>query len=521
MEQSLSGKIIRNTFYNVIGHFFGIFIGLFLTPYIISRIGLERFGIWAIAGVVTGYFGMFDFGIGMSFVKHIAEFYAKKDYNKINEIVNSGLLFYSIFAVIIISSAPLYVDPILRFFKIPKDLYSEALFAFFAGIIFFSISNALSIFPALQSGLQRMDISNKTGIIISVPAAAGTIFVLQNGWGLRGLIINNAVIFVMAGLANIAIAFRIFPELKISPFLFTPGMLKKLFGYGVKLQIARISSMIAVNIEKLLITRYLSIGLVTFFQLASSIVENVKSVSLLFISALMPAFSEIDARGGRKELIDSYIRGTKYLGLIAIPLFMFVIITAPQIMRIWMGIGYEKSVWIIRILGIGWLYAVLAGVRGVVVQAIGKPEMEMKGGLAVAILNIPLSIIFIIKFGFVGAALGTMLALFLGGTYAFMILHRELRIPVYFFIKATVLKSVFACLIIGSFFWGLARLSQGILFELNRISILGIFLIEAILFFGIYLGALSYAKPLDERDLATLFKDKRHFARNLLSRLSR
>ncbi|MDP3786627.1 MAG: MATE family efflux transporter, partial [Candidatus Omnitrophota bacterium] len=125
IEQSLSQKIVRNTIFNAVGRFWGILVALFLTPYIIHHIGIERFGILAIVGAITGYFGLFDFGIGTSFVKYIAEFYAKKEYKKINQVVNTGFIFYSVFAILIIILAFFIINPILTLFKIPAHLYDE------------------------------------------------------------------------------------------------------------------------------------------------------------------------------------------------------------------------------------------------------------------------------------------------------------------------------------------------------------------------------------------------------------
>ena len=93
-RSNISQKIVKNTFYNMIGKFFGILAALFLTPYIIRHIGIERFGLWAIVGVMTGYFGLIDCGIGTSFVKYIAEFYTKKEVDKINQLVSTGVIFY-------------------------------------------------------------------------------------------------------------------------------------------------------------------------------------------------------------------------------------------------------------------------------------------------------------------------------------------------------------------------------------------------------------------------------------------
>lgn len=521
IEESISKKVVRNTIFNAIGRFWSILVALFLTPYIIGHIGIERYGIWAIVGVLTGYFGLLDFGIGASFVKYISEFYAKKDYGKINQVVNTGFVFYSILAIFIIAVAFLFVHSLLAFFKIPAYLYNETVFVFLLGIMIFGVSNALSPFQAIQGGLQRMDITNKVSIAISVPMILGTVFFLEKGYGLPGLMVNSAIILSISNIINIIIAFKILPELKFNPFVFSRTMFKKQFDFGYKLQIARISSMISVHIDKLLIAYFLSVGLVTFYQLGSSVIEHVKSISLLLVTAILPAFSEINAKGERKKLIDGYIRGTKYLSLVAVPLFIFIIISAPQIMMVWLGEGYEKSVWIIQILGIGWFCAVLSAVRTVVVQAIDKPVIEMNAGLVAVILNIPLSILFISLFGFVGVALGTSIALFFSATYGFVKLHQEFQLSGRHFIKTTILKTTAICVFIGVTLLGLTNALQGVLSGSSRIAALTLFLIQAILFFGFYLTVLFYTKPFDNTDLMLLLKDRPLLIQRLMTGFSK
>ncbi len=520
-EQSLSQKIIRNTIYNIIGRTWGILVTLFLTPYIIRHIGIERFGIWAIIGVITGYFGLLDFGIGTSFVKYIAEFYSKREYGKINQVVNTGFIFYSIFAIFLIIIGFAIVGPLLNFFKIPSYLSNETTFVFLLGIIILSVSNALSPFGAIQGGLQRMDITNKVAMGLSVPNILGTIFFLERGYGLPGLMVNNAIFLIISSIANLIIAFKVLPELKFDLSLFTNEMFKKLFSYGYKLQIAKTASMAAVHSDKLLITYFLSIGLVAFYQLGSSIVECTKSIILLFLTALLPAFSEIDAKREREKLIDGYLRGTKYLMLIVVPLFNLVIISAPQIMMVWMGVGYERSGWIIQILGIGWFWALLTGMRSIVTQAIGKPEIEMRSGLIAVILNIPLSIIFIIQFGFLGVAFGTSVALFFSALYGLLRLHQELQISFAVFVKASCLKIIIPCLSISLPLYFLVKTSQGFLFQPSRITSLLVLIIQSSLFFGIYLKVLSCIKPLDKNDIAFLLKDKLPVIQRLAIRFSK
>lgn len=502
---SISQKIVRNTLFNVVGSGWGILVALFLTPYIINHIGIERYGVWAIVGVLTGYFGLLDFGIGSAFIKYISEFYARKDYVKINQLVNTGFTFYGILTVIIIGLGFLLIDPILHLFNIQAGLYNEARFVFLIGIMIFGVSNSLSPFTAIQPGLQRMDVSNKVNIAISFPQIAGTIFFLESGYGLSGLIVNNAIVLVIGIIINFIIAFRILPELRFTPSLFTGEMFKRLFRFGYNLQLAKIFCVITLTIDKLLITYFLSIGLVTFYQLGSSIVERTKGILLLPVPALFPAFSEIDAKGEKGKLIEGYTRITKYLSLIAIPIYIFVIISASQIMTVWMGPGYEKSARIIQILSIGHLLAILsAGVGNAVLQGIARPDIEMKAGILNVVVNLPLSIFLILKFGFMGAAFATMLSWSITATYYFIRLHQILKIPIIAFIKATFIKTIILCLFNGAIIWSLTAIAHSFLLDSNRIIGLIILIIQLGLFIALYLIGLYFLKPFDKIDIDIL-----------------
>ena len=510
LNESILQKIIRNTIFNTIGRFWGILVALFLTPYIIGHIGVDRFGIWAIVGVLTGYFGLLDFGIGTSFVKYISEFYAKEDYKKINQVVNTGFIFYSIFAASIITLGFFIINPLLNFFNIPSDLHSEALFVFLLGIVLFSISNALSVFGAVQTGLQRMDITNKVAIAISIPNIAGTIFFLERGYGLPGLMINNAIILAISSIINIIVAFRILPELRFNPMLFISGkMLKKLFSFGYKLQFAKIADIITFQTDRLLIAHFLSIGLVGFYQLGSSITQKMRQIPLLLVSAMLPAASEMDAKQEKEKLQELYIKGSKYLIFVSFPLVFFVIASAHLIMLIWMDSGYQKSVWIIQLLAIGYLVNLIAGVGVSVATAVAKPEFQMRAALITAISNIILSIILIIMIGFIGVAIGTTVSLIIGPLYFFAKLHSHLQIPLRNFIRQVILMPLIASFLSALLIHGV---NSGIIsanLPSNRLTNLCIFAFGGILFLGTYLAVILKSKYLDEYDLRLL---KKHFS---------
>ncbi|MFH2035965.1 MAG: oligosaccharide flippase family protein, partial [Candidatus Zixiibacteriota bacterium] len=469
----------------------------------------------------TGYFGLLDFGIRSSFVKYISEYYGRKENDKINQVVNTGFIFYFIFGIVIVGLGFLLLNSLLGIFKIPPELFDESRLVLLLGIIAMTLMNVSTVFESIPMGLQRMDVSNKIMIAVSFPNIIGTILFLEMGYGLVGLMLSRIIIILLSGVINFIISFKVLPSFRFG-FLMPKGdMFKRLFTFGYKIQLASIYSMITLSIDKLLIGYFLSIGSVTFYQLGNVITGTIKGMVALPASVLLPAFSEIDGRGEREKLIEGYQRTSKYLALIALPLFSFIIMSASQIMTVWMGEGYEYSARIIQILAIGHLASILAGgIGNQLLRGMGRPEVEMHAGLINVMVNLPLSIFFIIHFGLLGAAIGTMISWTLASFYYFRRLHQIIQLPMGSFIRTTFLKIMGICLCLGLPLWGGALLSQHLLFESNRLTALVILIIQVLLFWSGYFVMLYYLKPLDKIDSMVLLQSRFPRLKKIIAKFS-
>ena len=514
-SKQISYKIIRNTLFNAIGRFWGILLVLIITPYIIHHIGKERYGIWAIAGVITGYFELFDFGIGTSFEKYISEYFIKKDYRSLNEVINTGLLFYFIFGVVVVILYFLSIKPLIGLFNIPNNLNTETYTVFNLTIIIFAVANPLRVFAAIQSGLQRMDISNKIAMAISVPNIAGTLYFLEFGYGLPGLMFNNLIMVLLAGLINILVAYKILPELKFSPLMFTRKMFKSLFSYGYKLQISRFANLVSFQTDRLLITHFLGLGLVVYYQLGSSILNRIRQILLLSISALVPTVSEINAKNEKEYLNALYLRGSKYLIFFSIPVMLFIITNASLILLAWMGAGYEKSALVIQVLAAGYFAATVTGVASSIAAGVARTDIDMKFGILLSSLNLSLSIILIIKIGFIGVVLGTSISLIFASFIFIRMFHNCFStIPLKSFYRLFYKPSI-ACALPVLIILLINQSFQNTIVPYGRIIYLTILLINGIIFSTVYIGIIILTKYFDTNDIV-IFKDKIPFLRKLL-----
>jgi O-antigen/teichoic acid export membrane protein len=482
-SEPISSKIIRNTIFNAIGRCWAIIIVLILTPYIIHHIGEKRYGIWVIVGVITGYFGLFDFGVETSFEKYISEYYTKKDFKCLNEVVNTGFVFYSLLGATTSILVFILIKPIIGFLNIPNNLYTEAFFVFMLGIIIFALTNALSIFRAIQGGLQRMDISNKITIAISLPNIAGTIYFLESGYGLQGLMINYAIVVLVTSTVNI------------------------FFG--------RFANLISFQTDKILITHFLSLGMVIYYQLGASILLRLRQVLLLLISALVPAVSEAEARNEEVFLKELYLRGSKYLIFITIPALFFITTNASLVISAWMGEGYERSALVIQILAVGYFAATVTGVASSIAAGVARTDIDMKFGLLLAVLNLSLSIFLIIKFGFIGVVLGTTVSLIVASFIFIKLFHDYFSsIPLNSFFQLFN-KPLIACIMPVLIMIFLNHSLQNISLSYGRLVNISILGMNGILFALSYIIFIILSKYFDKYDIE-IFKVKIPFLKYLL-----
>src|SRR5689334_20519519 len=101
-------KWARRFFVNVVWSWVGVLTsfltGFFLSPYIIRKLGDERYGIWALAFAFIDYTFFFDFGFKSAIVNLISRFRAQNQETKINEVVNTAFFYFVGIAMLLVAA---------------------------------------------------------------------------------------------------------------------------------------------------------------------------------------------------------------------------------------------------------------------------------------------------------------------------------------------------------------------------------------------------------------------------------
>lgn len=483
-------------------------VRFFLTPYTLHKLGNDRYGVWAIAAVLTGYFGLLDFGLARSFDKYLAEYYAKRDYQSFNLVVNIGLLFYVAFSVLIVAIMMVFCDPLMELLgissdRVAPDIVREGAFAFIGAVVIFGWGVTSTVFGMILTGLQRMDVINKIGISMSILGVIGTVIALELGYGLRGLIVSTGVVAVIGTVITTIAAYKLFPHLRINPFMTDRRMFRQMFSFGMKLQVAKLANLISFQLDRPLISRFMHVSLVTPYSFGAGFIASVRQVILMLPSAVIPATSELEARNNRERSYEFYERGTRYLVLFGTPVCVFAIVAAFLIIRAWLGAGYEmadRASRVIQILTVGYYANMSTGVATGVAVGMGKPEYEMKFGVLLTILSLVLSIGLVTTVGFYGPAIASTVSLTVCALYFYVLFHNYLGRPLGEFLRRLyglpVLASGLAAGVTCAVQYWLVRM----IIPSSRPVALAILCAEGLLFFGLYAVIIFYTRYLDTYD---------------------
>lgn len=508
---SVRETIARNTVFNAAGRGWDAVVGLVLVAYIVAKVGAFGYGLWAVVGAFTGYAALFDLGVGSAYSKYIAEHAARDERRAISSIVSTGFFFYALFGGVFVALLWPLVGVMLD--AIPSaqsaaagdfgnaDTRAELGFLVRGGLVLFAVSNCIAPFTALQTGLQRMGVTNVISVGASLVKVAATVTFLELGYGVRGLLYANAVVLAAFALASVIAAFYLFPSLRLSLRLVERRTFARLFRFGWRAQVSRLANLVVFETDVLVIAIVLrNFELAGLYKLGVELANKFRQVPAILLSALVPAASDLEARDDRERVRKLYLLSSKYVALVALPLTAVAFGAAAMMMKAWQGTGidFETPALVLRVLAVGYLANALSGAGVTVALGMGRPDLQMKAGLIAMISNIVLTIALVLTVGFWGIPIATTIAMALSWAWFTRVFGTLIEVPAREIVRRTLAWPALAAAC------GLALCALGDWFAFGadgRILNLSALAVSSIAFAGVYLLVLRMTPFVDDRDI--------------------
>jgi O-antigen/teichoic acid export membrane protein len=433
-EEGTARKVVRNTLFNYLAIISVTLVRFIAMPILIHGLGRDRYGIYATVTSVVGYVGLLDLGIGISLTKFVAEYYARRDFRRLNEMLSTSLLLYIglgvVGSAILVGFSSLFVQHV---FEIPVSLWTEGRYVFWISAVSLFNGLTLGIFGNLLNGIQRQDVARTIAIGNSVITYAGSILLIKLGYKLVAFMLFATFMDVLSFLIQMWVAKRMLPEVRFFPRIFRKKELKQIANFSFAMFINQLAARNMGVLDKLILGIFLPIANVTLYSVGFTLASFAARVPSAVSLASLPAASELMAQDRLHAVHQLILRGIKYTALLAVPLFTVMSVMAPDIVRLWMGEGYALSARVLQFLLIGYFWLTLSFSGASVMIGIGKPYINTFYALAQILLCSSLSIVMVQFFGVLGAAAGSAMAYSIGGvvylvhsTYIFKIPLRRL-----------------------------------------------------------------------------------------------
>ncbi len=309
--------------------------GIFLSPYLIRKLGDEAYGVWVLAfGLIENYW-ILDLGLRSATVKYSAHYRATAEPERINEVLNTGVVFFSALAAALLAGSFYLSRHVQSLFRV-SPAYRDAL-AFLVLVVgaSWAFGMIFNIFNACLEGFQRFDVSSRILISVTTMRVTGLFALLAAGVGLAGL----GVFVVGCQVLGYALSYlalgRVFPEARLSPRRATWSMFRQLASYGVHTLTSGVAYQLLNQGAPLLIGHFLPAAFVGYYNVPTRLLQYtgdaVDRVGLVTASNT----AELTARQDRDAIarLGRYVN--RYCLALFLPVAVFLSVYGRELMRVW------------------------------------------------------------------------------------------------------------------------------------------------------------------------------------------
>lgn len=399
-------RVARNIGWNLASQLWLVVLTLAVTPYVVHHLRVDVYGLFTLLLAFTAYFAMLDLGFGYATTKYLAEYRARGDADAVQKIASTSLTVYLVLAVLggvgLAAISPLLVQHVLA---VPEGLQPLAQTGFLVASLAFSLTMTLQALQAFPNALQRMDLTTRRTIAFATASTLGIAAVLALGRGLLAVLALQVAVNAVAVVAFYLLARRLLPGVRLRPG-FDRATFRMLARFSLLKFANNVSTNTVMQIDKVLVGALVSLGAVGFYfvplQLAQRLTTVVGAVALAFL----PAASALHGRADRARLVELYLRATKVVAVLGLPLAALLVVFAHPILEFWIDPHFaDEGAVTLQVLAIGYGINIFSTIPAITSDSLGRPGVTTSFSVLSAVLNVVLSLLLIPRYGIVGAAL--------------------------------------------------------------------------------------------------------------------
>ncbi|MBZ5548471.1 MAG: polysaccharide biosynthesis C-terminal domain-containing protein [Acidobacteriia bacterium] len=410
---------------------------------------------------VSGATSLADVGLVTTLSKHVAEFYALKDFRSLSRFINTGFVLYLGLACLLAGtlwvSSPFLLRTLFRTSSVP----TPELRILWRYLILLVFANTITLlFSSVVTGLQRMDLSTCIGSINLLLSASLSVMFLNWSLSLRGILYAYVIAAWFTSLAYIYVVHHLLPEIKLNPAACRWTVAREILSFSMKTYITQVAVVIHNQTEKIYLANFVGVASVGWYDIASDLALKLRGIPGLVLAPVMPAASELHALTDRSRLAHLYYRAHKYLAFIGVPLVVYVVFVSRGFVQLWVGPTLSVIAVPLSVLLVVNFINLTTGPGLQILVGGARLRPGVYSALLGIVLNLTLSLFLIRAYGFQGAVIGTSLSMVIASVFFLYMFHCETAGSYSNLIRSVYAKPILCSLLIVGLLWAVTRVAQ-------------------------------------------------------------
>jgi O-antigen/teichoic acid export membrane protein len=405
-----------------------VIVVLALTPLLLDRLGLDRFGIWSLTLVLLNTLRMLDGGIAASMARFFAVHAARDERAEAGRLLVGALLFLALLGGVLTALAFHLAPTVVGLLDVPDRLEAD-------GADLLRWAPALAALALMSEATAALLVGNGrfqalAGAMWSSAAvfAAAIVILVQPDASLEVLAVASALRYGVLLGASIVLGARhaVFRR----PFLPSVASATEVGGYAWRMQLSALTGFVNTELDALVIAAFLPVRYVGLYQIGMQVASAVRSLPLYAFAPLLTRLTMLFRREGRdatrsefERLERRWLPVVSGYGLVGIAAVGFSVV-------IWLGDRYAISGAVAAVLLAGYtVHVALTGMRTCYVRAVGRPGLETRCSTMWTVLNLVLTIPLVLLAGVVGVVAATAFAGIVASVYFVDLCRRTEALP--------------------------------------------------------------------------------------------
>jgi O-antigen/teichoic acid export membrane protein len=399
--------------YNGLGQIAAIAVMVAITPLLLSRLGLDRFGVWSLALVILSTLTILDGGFAASLARFFALYAARGDRADSGRLLVGAFVFFALLGLLLTAVAFPLVPTLVGLLNVPGRLEEEAAVMLrwlppVAALALMANSSA-----AFLQGYGMFRALAATMMVSTGTFAAAVVVLVQPGAHLRVLMIAVGMRYLVQVVATL-----LFAASHVSirwPVVPARATLRELWQYASRMQVSALTGFVNSELDAIVIAAVLPVRYVGLYTIGLQMASAARSLPLYAFAPLLTRLTTIFRNRGRREAAAEFER-LERMWLPAVLGYGAVAVAAVGFsVPVWLGDRYGVSGIVASMLLACYIvHVALTGVRTCYVRAVGRPGLEMRYSVVWTVTNAMLTV----PFALVGGMLGVVAATAFTGTVA-------------------------------------------------------------------------------------------------------